>query len=96
MPRKVTYTLDDATVAKIRRTAARTNKPQSAIVREAVARYGEGLDHPPPEEVRRKLKILDAIMAMPPTRSAGAVDRELQELRRSRRAGWRRPPSGTR
>lgn len=87
---KVTYTLDDETVAKIRLAATRTNKPQSAIVREAVAHYAADRDRPGPEDIRRKLRILDAIMAMPPTRTTRAVDRELLELRKSRRAGWRR------
>jgi predicted transcriptional regulator len=87
---KVTYTLDDETVAKIRLAATRANKPQSAIVREAVAHYAADPERPGHEDVRRKLRILDAILATPPTRTARAVDQELRELRKSRRAGWQR------
>jgi predicted transcriptional regulator len=87
---KVTYTLDNETVERIRRAATRANKPQSAIVREAVAHYAAEPDRPGREEIRRKLRLLDAIMATPPTRTARAVDQELRELRKSRRTGWRR------
>jgi predicted transcriptional regulator len=34
---RVTYSLDEATVARIRQTAERLGKPQSHVVREAVA-----------------------------------------------------------
>ncbi len=90
---KVTYTLDNETVERIRQAATRANKPQSAIVREAVARYAATPDGPGHEDVRRKLRILDAILAMPPTRTAQAVDRELRALRKSRRTGWKRRDS---
>src|SRR5207244_7899842 len=36
---KVTYTLDDETVHRIRRVATRLGKPQSLVVREAVKDY---------------------------------------------------------
>ena len=36
---KVTFTLDDDTVARLRRIAARARKPQSLVVREAIAEY---------------------------------------------------------
>jgi predicted transcriptional regulator len=33
---KVTFTLDDQTVARLRQAAARLNRPQSQVVRDAV------------------------------------------------------------
>jgi len=41
---RVTFSLDDATVARIRQTAARLRKPQSLVVREAVADYAARAD----------------------------------------------------
>jgi predicted transcriptional regulator len=38
---KVTFTFDEATVAKLRRAAARTSKPQSAVVRDAISEYAD-------------------------------------------------------
>ena len=46
---KVTFTLDDRTVSRLRQTAARANKPQSQVVREAVNDYADrvGRDREP-------------------------------------------------
>ena len=41
---RVTFSLDEATVAEIRRTAARLKRPQSQVVREAVAEYAARAD----------------------------------------------------
>ena len=89
--KKVTYTLDDETVERIQRAAARDQRPRSAIVREAVARYAAESGRLSPADIREQLRILDAIAEMPPTRSARAVDAELRGLKASRRDGWRRP-----
>ena len=88
---KVTFTLDDQTVEAIRTLAGRRKKPQSLVVREAVAAYAgqeEKLSH---EERARRLRVLEDLMARPPTRPQVEVDRELRAIRRARRAGWRRP-----
>ncbi len=88
---KVTFTLDDETVDTIRTIAARRKKPQSLVVREAVASYA-GQEQKLDEATRkRKLRLLDELMAQPPTRPQGEVDKELREIRRARRVGWRRP-----
>jgi|ETN07SMinimDraft_1059922.scaffolds.fasta_scaffold611938_1 predicted transcriptional regulator len=89
--KKVTYTLDDETVERIERTAARDQRPRSAVVREAVARYAAESGRLSPEDIREQLRIVDAIADMPPTRSARAVDTELRGLEASRRSGWQRP-----
>ena len=41
---RVTFSLDDATVAQIRQTAARLQRPQSHVVRDAVADYAARTD----------------------------------------------------
>ena len=88
--KKVTYTLDDETVERIRLAAVRDRRPRSSVVREAVARYAAQSERLSQEEIREQLRILDAIAEMPPTRSAKAVDAELRRLRESRRSGWQR------
>lgn len=88
--KKVTYTLDDDTVDRIEKAAARDRRPRSSVVREAVARYAAESERLGPEETRAQLRIVDAIADTPATRSARAVDAELRTLRESRRSGWRR------
>ena len=90
---RVTYSLDDATVARIRQTAARLGKPQSQVVREAVAEYAERADRLSDEERRHALTVLERLRRQAPTRSAAEVDRELDTLRATRRGGGRRHPS---
>lgn len=88
---KVTFTLDEETVRRLLKMAERTRKPQSLVVREAVARYAAEGDKLPEEERQRRLAILRELMSHLPTRPQAEVDAELQELRRSRRTGWHRP-----
>ncbi len=90
---RVTYSLDDATVARIRQTAARLGKPQSQVVREAVAEYAERADRLSDEERRHALNVLERLRKQPPTRRATEVDRELETIRAARRGGGRRHPS---
>jgi predicted transcriptional regulator len=85
---KVTYTLDDETVQRIRRIAAHLGKPQSHVVREAVKDYEARSNKLSDEERDRMLAALDRIMMEPPTRPQAEVEEELREIRRSR--GWGR------
>lgn len=91
MVAKVTFTLDDATVRTLRLLAERRQKPQSLIVREAVARYAGEEEKLPEDERLRRLAVLKDLMRQPPTRSVEEVEAELVEIRRARRTGWRRP-----
>jgi metal-responsive CopG/Arc/MetJ family transcriptional regulator len=86
---KVTYSLDDETVQRIRRVAERLGKPQSQIVREAVKEYEARSDKLSDEERERMLAVLARIRSQPPTRPQAEVDAELAEIRRARR-GWGR------
>jgi predicted DNA-binding protein len=88
---KLTFSLDDEVVRLLRRTAERTRKPQSLIVREAIAQYAAREESLPDAERERLLDVIRSLKASRPTRTAGGVDRELQEVRRSRRTGWSRP-----
>jgi hypothetical protein len=89
---KVTYTLDDETVERVRKLAQRTRKPQSQIVREAVAHYAAREDKLTPEEREAKLAILKKYGAMLPDRPRQAVEQELRELREARREPGRQHP----
>ena len=82
---KVTYSLDDATVRRIRRAAERLGRPQSQVVREAVAEYDARTDRLSEAERLRMLEVLERLRSEPVTRSRAAVAAELREVHRSRR-----------
>jgi len=87
---KVTFTLDEETVARLRRSAARLAKPQSQVVREAVRDYAARVGRLSEQERLRLLRVFDDVTAALPVRPARAVDAELRALRRARRLGGRR------
>lgn len=89
---KVTFTLDDETVAEIRRTAARLGTAQSRVVRDAVAEYAARADRLSERERLRILGVLETLRPAAATRSASAVDAEIRALRSARRQGGRRSP----
>ena len=82
---KVTYSLDDTTVRRIRRTAERLGKPQSHVVREAVAEYDARTDRLSEAERLRMLEVLDRWRKEHVPRSRESVEAELREIRLSRR-----------
>ncbi|MCE2543332.1 MAG: ribbon-helix-helix protein, CopG family [Acidobacteria bacterium] len=82
---KVTYSLDDATVRRIRRAAERLGKPQSQVVREAVAEYDARTDRLSEAERLRMLDVLDRWRKEHTPRSPESVATELREIRQSRR-----------
>ena len=90
---KMTFTLDDQTVERLRRTASRLAKPQSYVVREAVREYAARSTRLSDEERTRMLAIVDRMVQEPPTRTAAEVDAELGEIRASRRRWGRRRSS---
>jgi predicted transcriptional regulator len=89
---KVTFSLDEATVAEIRRTAERLGTAQSHVVREAVAEYAARTDRVSERERLRTLTVLEALRKAPVSRAAPAVDAEISAVRAARRAGGRRSP----
>lgn len=90
---RVTFSLDDATVAQIRQTAARLRKAQSHVVRDAVADYAARSDRLSERERLHAMGVLERLRDAKPTRPVADVDAELRSLRASRRAGGRRHPS---
>jgi predicted DNA-binding protein len=89
---KVTFTLDDGTVAELRRTAERLGAPQSQVVREAIAEYAARADRVSERERLRAVSILENFRKGPSSRTAAAVDAELRAVRAARRTGGRRSP----
>jgi hypothetical protein len=87
---KVTFSLDDETVSQLRRTAARLQRPQSQVVREAVAEYAARSDRLSERERQQMLSVLERIGRSRATRRARAVDEEIAAIRAARKAGGRR------
>jgi predicted transcriptional regulator len=87
---RVTFSLDDATVAQIRQTAARLRRPQSHVVRDAIADYAARTDRLSERERQQLLGVLERLRGAAPTRPAAEVDAELQSVRTARRAWGRK------
>jgi Arc/MetJ-type ribon-helix-helix transcriptional regulator len=87
---RVTFSLDDATVAQIRQTAARLRKAQSHVVRDAIADYASRTDRLSERERLHLIGVLDRLREGKPTRPVADVDTELRSLRAARGAGGRR------
>ena len=87
---RITFSLDEATVAQIRQTAARLRKPQSHVVRDAVADYAASTDRLSERERQHLMGVLERLRDAGPTRPATAVDAELRAIRIARRSGGRR------
>lgn len=86
---KVTFSLDVATVERLRRTAARERKPQSQVVRDAIQQYAERAGRLSDQERRRLLETFDRLLPQIPSRPLTEVKAELAAIRSSRRRGWR-------
>lgn len=91
---KVTFTVDDVTARTLRTTSERLGKPQSLVVREAVAEYAARAGQLTDAERRRLLRAIDEMVARPPNRPQADADRELRAIRRARRQGGRRHRAG--
>ena len=87
---KVTFTLDDETVARLRRSAERLGKPQSAVVREAVGEYAARIGRLGDGERRHLLHVFDTLVPAIPARPAREVSAEVRAIRGARRRGGRR------
>jgi hypothetical protein len=87
---KVTFTLDDATVARLRRAAARLDVPQSRVVREAIHDFSERIGRLSERERLHKLRVFDEHVPRIPARPQSEVEAELRAVRAARRRGGRR------
>jgi len=90
MATKVTFSLDDDTVRRLRTAAERLRKPQSQVVREAVAEYADRIGRLSDGERLSLLRTFDRLVPALPSRPAGQVDAEIRRLRADRRRGGRR------
>ncbi|PYQ60819.1 MAG: hypothetical protein DMF58_06895 [Acidobacteria bacterium] len=90
MAKKVTFTLDDQTIRRLQNAAERTKKAKSQVVREAIADYHERIGKLSETERLRLIKVMEEILASPPTRPQEEADREIAEIRAARRHGGRR------
>jgi predicted DNA-binding protein len=87
---KATFTLDEATAARLARLAERLRRPKSQVVREAILDYSERADRLGERERLRLLRDFDELVARIPERPLAEVEAELASLRESRRSGGRR------
>lgn len=88
--KKVTYTLDDETVARLDRMAKRFSRPKSQIVRESIRCYAEKMDRLSEEERDRMLRLFDDVTTRIPERPRAEIEEELEAVRNARRSGGRR------
>lgn len=87
---KVTFSLDEETVGRIRTAADRLGTPYSQVVREAVAEYAARIGRLSETERAAMLRTFDRLLPGIPTRPGAEVDAELRALRAARRRGGRR------
>jgi hypothetical protein len=88
--RKVTYTIDAATVARLEEAAERLGKPKSQVVREAINDYAARIGRLSERERLRMLRTFDEVVEAIPERPLDEVEDELAEIRAARRGGGRR------
>lgn len=81
---KVTFTLDDATIARLERTAARLGWPKSQVVREAVLEFESRANTIGSSERARLVAAVDRIARRPATRGAEDLEKELASVRTAR------------
>ena len=87
---KMTFTLDERTVTHLNEAARRLSKPKSEVVREGIEEVFKKSDRLSDEEKKRMIAFLKEYAKRKlPTRSSAEVERELREIRESRRTGWR-------
>jgi hypothetical protein len=83
---KATFTFDETTIARLSEASARLSRPKSQIVREAIHEYHSRLDRLSDTERDSMLRAFDELMPAITPRPRADVNKELREIRRSRRA----------
>jgi hypothetical protein len=84
--RKVTFTLDEATITRLERAAASLAIPKSEVVREAIRDFSERIGRLSERERLAMLRVFDEVVPRIPARDEAEVDRELTAIRRERRS----------
>ena len=85
---KMTFTLDETTVAVLKRIAKRLQRPQSYVLREAISHYEPHAGQLTKAESKQRVALFDQLIAAIPERPSSETDSELRELQLSRRKGW--------
>ena len=91
---KVTFTLDQVSLDRLTDAAERLAVAKSEVVREAIMAFHDRLGKLSDKERYAMLRTFDELVPKIPAVSAAAVERELAEVRRARKAGGRRTRSG--
>ena len=89
---KVTFTLDDGTIARLAKAARRLDLPKSQVVREAIREFSDRIGKLSEQERLRMLAVFDEFVAAIPDRAEAVVEAELRSMRESRRGGGRAAP----
>lgn len=87
---KVTFTLDEPALKSLQDAAERLSRSKSEVVREAILEFHARIDRLSERDRIKMLRAFDELVPQIPLRDPESVDRELAELRRSRKAGGRR------
>jgi len=90
MATKVTFTVDEVTLARLQDAASRLAVSKSEVGREAILEFHERIGRLSERERLTMLRTLEGYLEQPATRDSRAADRELKEIREARRAGGRK------
>lgn len=93
---KVTFTLDALSIQRLQDAADQLAIAKSEVVREAIMEFYDRLGRLSDRERSAMLRTFDEVVPAVHGRTAAAVDRELAEVRRARKAGGRRTASARR
>jgi hypothetical protein len=86
---KVTFTLDELSLTRLKDASARLSLPKSEIVREAIMEFHDRLGRLSERERVALLRVFDELVPRIPKRSSDETDAEIAGIRDSRRAGGR-------
>jgi hypothetical protein len=87
---KVTFTLDEPTLQRLGEASERLNVSKSEVVREAILDYYERIGRLSERERVNLLRAFDEFVPHIRRRPAEEVQKELKEIRATRRKGGRR------
>lgn len=86
---KMTFSLDETTARHLNQTAERLKLAKSQVVREAILEYAARAGKLSEIERRHLLQAFDSHLPKIPDRPLEEVDREIEEIRQTRRGGGR-------
>lgn len=81
---KMTFSLDEATAARLDDAATTLHKPKSEIVRDAIGDFADRMGQLTEAERIRLLGVFDQVVTEIPDGPVEAVESELRDIRRAR------------